>query len=1465
MPVSFSSPPRNLFLLGTSGQLITNFFLQIDESASSNYVHQPVGIRYYEEDSSEYYIGGHGDRNSPSSNRYGWLEQRKEDGTKDWGVELSSTTSSGLRLEAIEFDGDARVIVAVGSVNNAPFIAKYDSSGGLDWQTTSQTADVTYYGVAIKNGNYYVCGSTDYLNSVDHGQSFVEKFDFNGTPGWGKSAFMLGRDVVLSDLAVNSRDEVIAVGYLEDDSANKGYIVKLDSATGDVLWDRTLELSSINSPTSGDPVDVEITSITIDDEDHIYVVGNIDPAPPFGSGTTPHEAFIVKYSPEGNILWQSMTEKGSANGVYYNDVVIDNVTKKPSVIGRVDYQNISGPDGVLISRYNANGSLSWRREIKEDTFSFRAVNASGDGDQSFVYLVFNDASDPEKYVFGKISATGNGLGDFEYDDGTGTPYLDYITTSGPNGSGIGETIGRLSDGSVRNDTTDLITYPFNANKILFDDFATQVSNKKRQMDDADSFEYSGSPAIRPADFQELNLLGTNKFSGDNYISWDSDNLPNWTVFNSGNGDTITGSGVFGDQIVVTRQNGSSYAQVGLLIPTVPGKSYEFSISVGNTTGNGGILRAAEAEWMTNGQQTSSLIKSVSGSNSFLTLSFIATGTETAFGLSVNDPGSADFLFPSAREVAWEDVSGKGNDGLIVGPRWNFTRYQGLYQDGYFDFDGTDGDLMRITMGSPLIPATGPWTAEGWVYLNNTDQTKMFMTQYQSGGDAGRFQMFFANDGTIRMHDGNGIMTGSLADCPSYSANEWTHVVWQHNDNNENMIYVNGVKATSDDQQTTTSLLQVDTLIGSRYDLTGGVNFDGRIGEVRVYPRALTAAQVFQNYNATKSTYIEEPPVIAPKIGPTIVYNDLTLYYDFTNKATYDARTKYYSTIDRLNYHLTEENIDAPDLTFQYGSAVVLNDDATKVVISADSSGGEAFVRDLISGTEIKWNEPTASGSINNGEFIAAGGGRVAFSHTMAATFPSTHYIYLYDEDLTNELIINNGYNTNNECMVIYDEKLYVTAIDPNNNNELIRVYDIYTGTKTDEWGAGLYSVKSIAIGFNRIAVANSQRQCFIHYLNGTLSGGATPSGLTLSNSDYGQDPNSIAIGLDSSGNPRLYVGDPQHNDNAGRVYSFDLSGNDQQIIESPNSEKRFGQSIDADNGILIIGSPNNESFSGTEPGEGSVYVLGPSGSTILTPSSGGDERDYACSVAIKKNKIVVGARNEPGGNSTGAIKYYKIGFESDLSNTVNNLASEDGSYPGTIDGATFDTMEPGTGYAGFFDFGTTSQQHIIETTGTNCSTLLGTLDSGGSCTMECWVKLNDTFTRQTILSGYVAGDNSRWDLEVDTGNLVFTRHSNGSTTATGGISAFNWNYVAVTRGDGSDARIRIYLNGSEVGTSLLGGPLGSAVPLGIGWRSDGSSGPSPLNGLIGEVRTYTQALSATEVSQHWLAIQNKYGITTVIP
>lgn len=514
MPVSFSSPPRNLFLLGSSGaDVVTNFFHEIDKSSASlnKDVFVPDEIRF-DYDNNRYNIAGTAETVS-TSKEIGWIERRDcnaevPSSTNDWSVHIEATaTATDTTLRAMESYGNN--LIVVGKTGSVPWIAKYSNGGIIDWQTTTNSYDVEYTGVCSDGTNYYACGNTPVTGTA---QAFVEKFDSVGNPSWGKSAFMVGRDVVLEKISANTRGEVIAVGYIEDDSADKGYIIKIDTSTGKVLWDRTLERNISGGGGGNDdiaPADVRCTSTYIDGNDQIYVVGSINGRSPVDNGVG---EFLIKYSPEGNILWQRenntdhYTALNSSPNMIPFDVKSDTDTQQTVVLSVQDQGSFALNDSdIFISKYSRDGSLVFRRKISKGGNNLGS--ASLDADPSFYYILFRDqqissiAGEPDRYFFGKVSTSGNGLGDFQYDDGGSTP-VDYIIVLNAENK-----IGRLSDGSIRNDESDLITYPFTANRLLFDDYATLVSNKKRQMDSADSFEYSGSPAVRPSDFQELNLLG----------------------------------------------------------------------------------------------------------------------------------------------------------------------------------------------------------------------------------------------------------------------------------------------------------------------------------------------------------------------------------------------------------------------------------------------------------------------------------------------------------------------------------------------------------------------------------------------------------------------------------------------------------------------------------------------------------------------------------------------------------------------------------------------------------------------------------------------------------------------------------------------------------------------------------------------------------------------------------------------
>ena len=108
---------------------------------------------------------------------------------------------------------------------------------------------------------------------------------------------------------------------------------------------------------------------------------------------------------------------------------------------------------------------------------------------------------------------------------------------------------------------------------------------------------------------------------------------------------------------------------------------------------------------------------------------------------------------------------------------------------------------------------------------------------------------------------------------------WYHVMTTYDGANIKH-YINGVLDST--------FAETNSLVPSGY-LRIGSNSAGNgefmnedIAEVRIYPRALTAAQAFQNYNATRYKYDGIAPNTSPRIGPGIVYDGLVLNYDFGN-------------------------------------------------------------------------------------------------------------------------------------------------------------------------------------------------------------------------------------------------------------------------------------------------------------------------------------------------------------------------------------------------------------------------------------------------------------------------------------------------------------------------------------------------------------------------------------------------------
>jgi glucose/arabinose dehydrogenase/chitodextrinase len=187
-------------------------------------------------------------------------------------------------------------------------------------------------------------------------------------------------------------------------------------------------------------------------------------------------------------------------------------------------------------------------------------------------------------------------------------------------------------------------------------------------------------------------------------------------------------------------------------------------------------------------------------------------------------------------TAVSDLSGNANTGTASGATWTTGRYgQALA------FDGVD-DVVVVPDSSSLDLSTG-MTLEAWVYPTTTLVSWKAILQKQ-------VDAYFLNGNTSNNRPGVGG-TFSGACCTliegqgALPLNQWTHVAGTY-DGAQLRLYVNGVQVAS---QARTGSLEVNAfplrIGGNTYSTEF---FPGRIDEVRIYNRALSAAEIAQDMN-----------------------------------------------------------------------------------------------------------------------------------------------------------------------------------------------------------------------------------------------------------------------------------------------------------------------------------------------------------------------------------------------------------------------------------------------------------------------------------------------------------------------------------------------------------------------------------------------------------------------------------------
>ena len=190
-----------------------------------------------------------------------------------------------------------------------------------------------------------------------------------------------------------------------------------------------------------------------------------------------------------------------------------------------------------------------------------------------------------------------------------------------------------------------------------------------------------------------------------------------------------------------------------------------------------------------------------------------------------------------------DRSGNSNNGNLINIATS-TFYtlgkigQGLNFDGNNDYVSTG----NITLGTNSV------TVSAWIYSSNFQHNGMIVTKSPVNGDWALFvENGAASEGSpgIKLRGANS--SGIYASFPTN--NKWHHVVGTIA-GTTGTIYVDGVQVSTG---TVTAISNTTDIISiGRYaESGGGYYFSGKIDDVRVYNRAISATEVQQLYNLGK--------------------------------------------------------------------------------------------------------------------------------------------------------------------------------------------------------------------------------------------------------------------------------------------------------------------------------------------------------------------------------------------------------------------------------------------------------------------------------------------------------------------------------------------------------------------------------------------------------------------------------------